>query len=102
MSTSEESSMTTRRPVALVTGASSGIGEAASLALVEAGFEVVGTSRHTANVTPRKGVTLLDLDVASDASVAAAVGQVIDPWGGSTCSSTTPVLVRRAPRRRAL
>jgi NAD(P)-dependent dehydrogenase (short-subunit alcohol dehydrogenase family) len=81
MSTSEESSMTTTRPVALVTGASSGIGEAASLALVEAGFEVVGTSRHIANVTPRKGVTFLDLDVASDASVAAAVGQVIDRFG---------------------
>lgn len=36
--------MTTTRPVALVTGASSGIGTAAALALVEAGFEVVGTN----------------------------------------------------------
>ena len=39
--------MTTTRPVALVTGASSGIGKAAARALVEAGFEVVGTSRNT-------------------------------------------------------
>jgi NAD(P)-dependent dehydrogenase (short-subunit alcohol dehydrogenase family) len=73
--------MTTTRPVALVTGASSGIGKAASLALVDAGFEVVGTTRNTANVTPANGVTFLDLDVASDESVAAAVGQVIDRFG---------------------
>jgi NAD(P)-dependent dehydrogenase (short-subunit alcohol dehydrogenase family) len=73
--------MTTTRPVALVTGASSGIGKAASLALVDAGFEVVGTTRNTANVTPANGVTFLALDVASDDSVAAAVGQVIDRFG---------------------
>jgi NAD(P)-dependent dehydrogenase (short-subunit alcohol dehydrogenase family) len=73
--------MTTTRPVALVTGASSGIGAAASLALVEAGFEVVGTGRNTANVTPRTGVTFVDLDVASDTSVATAVRQVIERFG---------------------
>jgi NAD(P)-dependent dehydrogenase (short-subunit alcohol dehydrogenase family) len=33
--------MTTARPVALVTGASSGIGKAATLALAAAGFEVI-------------------------------------------------------------
>jgi NADP-dependent 3-hydroxy acid dehydrogenase YdfG len=32
-------------------------------------------------VTPREGVTFLELDVASDESVAAAVGQVIDRFG---------------------
>ena len=73
--------MTTTRPVALVTGASSGIGKAAALALVEAGFEVVGTSRNTSRVTPRDGVTFLDLDVASDESVTAAVEQVIERFG---------------------
>ena len=73
--------MTTNRPVALVTGASSGIGKAAALALAEAGFEVAGTSRNTAKVTPVNGVTFLDLDVASDASVPAAVGQVIERFG---------------------
>jgi NAD(P)-dependent dehydrogenase (short-subunit alcohol dehydrogenase family) len=74
--------MTTKtRPVALVTGASSGIGEAASLALVDAGFEVVGTSRRTANVTPRKGVSFIDLDVASDEAVTTAVQQVIERFG---------------------
>ncbi|WP_131746930.1 SDR family NAD(P)-dependent oxidoreductase [Frankia sp. Cppng1_Ct_nod] len=61
--------MTTARPVALVTGASSGIGRAAALALADTGFEVVGTSRNTSRVTPLDGVTFLDLDVASDESV---------------------------------
>jgi NAD(P)-dependent dehydrogenase (short-subunit alcohol dehydrogenase family) len=73
--------MTTTQPVALVTGASSGIGKAAALALAEAGFEVVGTSRNTAGVTHRGGVTFLDLDVASDESVSSVVGRVIERYG---------------------
>jgi short-subunit dehydrogenase len=73
--------MTTNKPVALVTGASSGIGKAASLALVDAGFEVVGTSRDAATVAPLDGMTFIDLDVASDASATDAVGQVIERFG---------------------
>jgi NAD(P)-dependent dehydrogenase (short-subunit alcohol dehydrogenase family) len=73
--------MATKRPVALVTGASSGIGKTAALALVQAGFEVIGTSRNTGQIAPVKGVTFLDLDVASDESVTAAVGDVIHRFG---------------------
>ncbi|MEU7858448.1 oxidoreductase [Nonomuraea sp. NPDC049141] len=73
--------MATNRPVALVTGASSGIGKAAALALIEAGFDVVGTSRDTSRVTPLDGVTFVDLDVAGDESVIAAVRQVIERFG---------------------
>ena len=73
--------MTTDRPVALVTGASSGIGKDTALALVAAGFDVVGTSRDTSRVTPLGGVTFLDLDVADDASVAAAVQEVSERFG---------------------
>lgn len=73
--------MTTNRPVALVTGASSGIGKEAAHALVKAGFEVVGTSRDTSRATPLDGVTFLDLDVASDNSATAAVQQVIERFG---------------------
>src|SRR5438094_1006424 len=73
--------MTKARPVALVTGASSGIGKAASLALVEAGFTVVGTSRNASGVNQRDGVTFLDLDVASDESVGTAVQHVIERFG---------------------
>ncbi|MGW5666314.1 SDR family NAD(P)-dependent oxidoreductase, partial [Streptomyces sp. NPDC003758] len=72
--------MTTNRPVALVTGASSGIGKAAAFALVDAGFEVVGTSRR-ASGDRREGVTFLDLDVASDTSVASLVDRVIEQFG---------------------
>ncbi|KOU62172.1 oxidoreductase [Streptomyces sp. MMG1533] len=73
--------MTKDRPVALVTGASSGIGKETALALVVAGFNVVGTSRDTSRVTPLDGVTFLGLDVASDASVAAAVQEVSERFG---------------------
>jgi short-subunit dehydrogenase len=76
-----ESTMTTTRPAALVTGASSGIGKAAADALVEAGFAVVGTSRDSTHVTPPAGVTFLDLDVASDTSAQAAIETVIDRYG---------------------
>ncbi|MEU9172990.1 oxidoreductase [Streptomyces sp. NPDC048420] len=72
---------TTDRPVALVTGASSGIGRETALALVAAGFDVVGTSRDTSRVTPLDGVTFLGLDVASDTSVAAAVQEVSERFG---------------------
>ena len=73
--------MTTAKPVALVTGASSGIGKAAALALVDAGFQVVGTSRNTADVAPLGEVTFLDLDVTSDESVTGAVEQLLDRFG---------------------
>jgi NAD(P)-dependent dehydrogenase (short-subunit alcohol dehydrogenase family) len=73
--------MTRTKPVALVTGASSGIGKAAALALVESGFEVVGTSRNASAVSQRDGVTFLDLDVTSDESVTTVVRQVIERFG---------------------
>lgn len=73
--------MATARQVALVTGASSGIGKAAAAALVEAGFEVVGTSRKSAEVEPSADITFIDLDVTDDGSVERAVQQVIDRFG---------------------
>jgi NAD(P)-dependent dehydrogenase (short-subunit alcohol dehydrogenase family) len=73
--------MTRAKPVALVTGASSGIGKAASLALAEAGFEVVGTSRKATGVTQHDGVTFLELDVTSDESVSAVVRRIIERFG---------------------
>ena len=71
----------TTQPVALVTGASSGIGRAAALALVDRGFRVVGTSRTASRVTAPAGTTFFDLDVSRDDSVHALVGQVIARFG---------------------
>src|SRR4051794_35098113 len=73
--------MKTKRPVALVTGAATGIGKAAALALADAGYEVIGTSRKTSGSAPYDKVTFLSLDVASDDSVAAAVEQVVARYG---------------------
>jgi len=77
----KELTMTTQQPVALVTGASSGIGKEVALRLVEAGFQVVGTSRDASALTGTDGLTFVDLDVSSDASVAAAVEHVLGRFG---------------------
>ena len=65
--------MNAQQPVALVTGASSGIGQEVAFRLVEAGFQVVGTSRDASGLPGGEGLTFVDLDVSSDASVTAAV-----------------------------
>ena len=67
--------------VALVTGASSGIGAAAARELVGAGFTVYGTSRKAAAGEERDGVVFLPLDVTDDDSVAGAVREVLDRSG---------------------
>ncbi|NUP20858.1 MAG: SDR family NAD(P)-dependent oxidoreductase [Streptomyces sp.] len=73
--------MTTDQPVALVTGASSGIGKETALALVAAGFSVVGTSRDTSRVAQLDGVTFLGLDVVSEESAADVVQEVSERFG---------------------
>jgi NAD(P)-dependent dehydrogenase (short-subunit alcohol dehydrogenase family) len=67
--------------VALVTGASSGIGEAAAHELLAAGFTVYGTSRNAAAGEERDGVVFLPLDVTDDQSVADAVREVLGRSG---------------------
>jgi NAD(P)-dependent dehydrogenase (short-subunit alcohol dehydrogenase family) len=61
---------------ALVTGASSGIGEATAQRLEMAGYKVYGTSRRAATGSQRS-FEMLPLDVTSDESVAAAVREVL-------------------------
>src|SRR5215216_738856 len=67
--------------VALVTGASSGIGEAVARALVGAGFTVYGTSRKATTGEKREEVVFLPLDVTDDESAAGAVREVLDRSG---------------------
>jgi NAD(P)-dependent dehydrogenase (short-subunit alcohol dehydrogenase family) len=64
------------RPVAIVTGASGGIGEATARALRAAGYRVFGTYRRPP-ATTLSGVEYLACDVTSDESVKAALGQVL-------------------------
>jgi NAD(P)-dependent dehydrogenase (short-subunit alcohol dehydrogenase family) len=67
--------MTSSQTVALVTGASSGVGRATASALAARGYRVFGTSRSpSGDSTP--GSEMLPLDVRDDASVAACVAAV--------------------------
>ena len=68
------------RPVAIVTGASGGIGGATARALHAAGYRVFGTSRRAPAATS-PGVEYLVCDVSSDESVHAAVGEVLQKAG---------------------
>jgi NAD(P)-dependent dehydrogenase (short-subunit alcohol dehydrogenase family) len=68
------------RPVAIVTGASGGIGEASARALQAAGYRVFGTYRRPP-ATRSPGIEYLACDVTSDESVQTAVGQVLAKAG---------------------
>jgi NAD(P)-dependent dehydrogenase (short-subunit alcohol dehydrogenase family) len=68
--------MKLNKSIALVTGASSGIGKATAERLATAGYKVYGTSRRGAQ-TGQRSFEMLPLDVTSDESVAAAIAEVI-------------------------
>lgn len=70
-----------RQKTAFVTGASSGIGKAAALALNRAGYRVIGTSRKASPDEVRDGIRMIACDVTSDASVAAAASLALAELG---------------------
>jgi NAD(P)-dependent dehydrogenase (short-subunit alcohol dehydrogenase family) len=69
--------------VALVTGASSGIGEATALALAADGFVVYAVARRTEPMAALRdgGVHTFSMDVTDDASVVAGIDRIIAEQG---------------------
>ena len=63
--------------VVLITGASSGFGEAAAKLLASRGLNVFGTSRRAGDGVTGEGFAMVRLDVRSDESVAACVDEVM-------------------------
>jgi len=69
-----------KRKVAIVTGASSGIGEATAELLTNAGYTVYGTSRKGGQFS-RHPFMMIALDVSSEESIETALKEVIDKEG---------------------
>src|ERR1051326_5650414 len=78
MKTERMNSMSSK--IAVVTGASSGIGEATAERLASAGYKVYGTSRRGGQ-GGQGSFAMLPLDVTSDESVETAVAEVLRSEG---------------------
>jgi NAD(P)-dependent dehydrogenase (short-subunit alcohol dehydrogenase family) len=76
--------MMDRRKIALITGASSGIGKSIALALLKEGYEVYGAARRLEKMAEIKdaGGKVISLDVTSEVSISAAVDQIVKESGG--------------------
>jgi NAD(P)-dependent dehydrogenase (short-subunit alcohol dehydrogenase family) len=69
------------KKVVLITGVSSGIGQAIAQLLAKRGFTVFGTSRNPSGVAAMPGVEVLPLDVCLDESARACVDAVVKRAG---------------------
>ena len=71
----------TQERVALVTGASTGIGRATAMLLADRGFRVFGTMRNPTNGISVRRVELVPLEVRDDQSVRSCVQTVLGRAG---------------------
>jgi len=69
------------KKIVLITGVSSGIGQATARLLAKRGFTVFGTSRNPSSIEAMSGVEVLPLDVRSDESVNACVNTLLKKAG---------------------
>jgi NAD(P)-dependent dehydrogenase (short-subunit alcohol dehydrogenase family) len=67
--------------VVLITGASSGIGQACARHLATRGFRVFGTQRRAPDAASVNGVEMMQMDVDDDASVVAGIQSVVGRAG---------------------
>ncbi len=69
--------------VALITGASSGIGESAAVQLQKAGYVVYGAARRVDRMKhlQEKGIHILELDITSDSSITNCVDTILKKEG---------------------
>jgi NAD(P)-dependent dehydrogenase (short-subunit alcohol dehydrogenase family) len=77
------SSAQSTRGTALVTGASSGIGEAAALRLAQAGYTVYAAARRVERMArlTDAGIHVLKMDVTDDKSVVAGIEKIVSETG---------------------
>lgn len=71
------------KKVALITGASSGMGKSAANVLHSQGYTVYGAARRTGEMTDlkEKGMGVVALDLTNDASIVEAVNTILDQEG---------------------
>ncbi|MCB2196412.1 MAG: oxidoreductase [Bacteroidetes bacterium] len=71
------------KKVALITGASSGIGESAAILLQNAGFKVYGAARRVEKMKDleSKGISTIALDITKDVSVENCVNTILEKEG---------------------
>ena len=69
------------RKIVLITGVSSGIGQATARLLAQRDFTVFGTSRKPSSIEAMSGIEVLPLDVRSDESVEACLNTLLKKAG---------------------
>jgi len=69
------------KKIVLITGVSSGIGQATARLLAQRDFTVLGTSRNPLSVETMSGIEVLPLDVCSDEAVEACLNMLLKKTG---------------------